>query len=459
MTLKSSLSCVSWLLAIILFITEWVRVDVVALLVLSSLTVAGLVSPSEALSGFSNPAVVTVWAVLILSGALARTGVAGLIGRRMMRLAGESEVRLLVIIMLTVGVLSGFMNDIGVAALFMPVVIDIARRTKQPPSKLLMPLAFAALLGGLNTLIGTPPNILISEALKEAGLQPFRMFDYTPVGISVLLAGTAFVALIGRRLLPSRDPAREFSSAREKDFKSHYELQDRMVLLRLPEGSILDGKTLAESRLGSVLGLNVVAVIRAGQTHLSPESAFAMQADDRLLVEGRLEQLSELHSRNHLVIREEGFTVERLVSADVELVEARLSPGSSLIGQTLRQIGFRHSYAVVVLAILREGVPFRTNLETIPLLGDDVLLIQGRQEQLDDLSQDPDLTISTPKSLEDYQLEERLMVVNVPDDSTLVGRSLIESHLGDAYGLGVSGHYPGRADRFDAHSGRDPPGR
>ena len=425
--------------AIILFITEWVRMDVVALLVLSSLAVAGLVTPSEALSGFSNPAVVTVWAVLILSGALARTGVAGMIGRRMMRLAGDNEIRLLVIIMLTVGILSGFMNDIGVAALFLPVVIDIARRTKQPPSKLLMPLAFAALLGGLNTLIGTPPNILISESLKEAGLRPFRMFDYTPVGISVLLAGTAFMALVGRRLLPSRDPAREFSSAREKDFKSLYELHDRMVLLHLPEGSILHGKTLAESRLGSVLGLNVVAVIRNGRAQLSPESAFTLQAGDRLLVEGRLEQLSELHSRNHLVLEKEGFTVERLVSADVELIEARLSPGSSLIGQTLRQIGFRHSYAVVVLAILREGVPFRTNLETIPLLGDDVLLIQGRREQLDDLSQDPDLTVSSPTSLGDYRLEERFMVVHVPEDSALVGRSLIDSHLGDSYGLGVLG--------------------
>jgi len=439
MTLEIVIVLTILVIAIILFITEWVRMDVVALLVLSSLAVTGLATPAEALSGFSNPAVVTVWAVLILSGGLARTGVAGLIGRRLMRLAGDSEVRLLVIIMLTVGILSGFMNDIGVASLFLPVVIDIARRTKQAPSKLLMPLAFAALLGGLNTLIGTPPNILISEALKEAGLNPFRMFDYTPAGISVLLAGTAFMALIGRRLLPSRDPAREFSAAREKDFKSLYELHDRMVLLNLPAGSILDGKTLAESRLGSVLGLNVVAVIRNGRTQLSPESAFTLQAGDRLLVEGRLEQLSELHSKNHLVLEKEGFRVERLVSADVELVEARLSPGSSLIGQTLRQIGFRHSYAVVVLAILREGVPFRTNLETIPLMGDDVLLIQGRREQLDDLSQDPDLTVSSPTSLEDYRLEERFMVVQVPADSALVGKSLIESHLGDSYGLGVLG--------------------
>lgn len=439
MTLEIIIVLTILAIAILLFITEWVRMDVVALLVLASLAVAGLVTPAEALSGFSNPAVVTVWAVLILSGGLARTGVAGLIGRRLMRLAGDSEVRLLVIIMLTVGILSGFMNTIGVVSLFLPVVLDIARRTKQPPSKLLMPLAFAALLGGLNTLIGTPPNILISAALKDAGLRPFQMFDFTPVGISVLLAGTLYMALIGRRLLPNRDPARELASARGRDFKSLYALRERMVLLHLPAGSVLHGKTLAESRLGSVLGLNVVAVMRNGRTQLSPNPSYALQSGDRLLVEGRLEQLSALHGKNHLVLEKEGFTVERLVSADVELLEARLSPGTRLVGQTLRQVGIRHVYQVVVLAIRRGDVIFRTNLETIPLLADDILLVQGRREQLDGLRDEPDLTFSSPASLADYKLEERFMVVHVPEGSTLVGKSLIESRLGDLYGLGVMG--------------------
>ena len=275
------------------------------------------------------------------------------------------------------------MNSIGVASLFLPVVIDIARRTKQPPSKLLIPLAFAALLGGLTTLIGTPPNILISNALKEADLRPFSMFDYTPIGISLLLAGTAFMALIGRKLLPNRDPAREFSTAHAKDFKSLYELNESMVILHLPEGSILNGKTLAESRLGSVLGLNVVAVIRDGHSHLSPQPSFTFQTSDRLMVEGSLEQLTELHSKNHLVLDNERFSIERLVSEDVELIEAHLSSRSSLIGQTIQQIGFRENFGVIVLAILREGVPFRTNLETIPLLFDDRLLIQGRRKQLE----------------------------------------------------------------------------
>jgi di/tricarboxylate transporter len=427
-------------ISILLFITEWVRMDVVALLVLGALAVTGLVSPADALSGFSSPAVVTVWAVLILSGALARTGVASVIGRRLMRLAGDSEVRLMVIIMLTVGILSGFMNTIGVVSLFLPVVLDISRKKKQPPSKLLIPLAFAALLGGLNTLIGTPPNILITEALKNAGLRPFSMFEFMPVGMSVLLAGTIYMVLIGRRLLPTRDTTRDLGSANGKDLKSVYELHQSMVMLRLPDGSILNGRTLAESRLGSVLGLHVVAVLRNGQTHLSPESAFALQSGDRLLVKGRLEQLTEMQAKDHLTIDREGFTIENLVSADIELTEANIEPDSILVGQTLRQVGFRQKYNVIVLAVLRDSTSFRTNLEGIPLLVDDKLLIQMQRGQLDELREsDLGLAYSEPASLSDYNLDDRLMVVRVPYDSYLVGKSLSESRLGDSYGLGVLG--------------------
>lgn len=414
--------------------------DVVALLVLWSLALFRLVTPSEALSGFSNPAVVTVWAILILSGGLARTGVASLIGRRLLRLAGKSNTRLLLIIMLTTGILSGFMNTIGVVSLFLPVTLDIARRTKQAPSKLLMPLSFAALLGGLNTLIGTPPNILISEALKNAGLRPFQMFDFAPVGLSILIVGTLYLLFVGRRLLPNRDPAHEFSTnGIDKDYSSLYELYERLVILSLPEGSVLHGKSLAESRLGSVLGLNVLMVIRNGKTHLSPEPAFALFAGDRLLVEGKLDKLKELHGKHSLVYEQEGFTIEHLISTKVGMMEVSLTPGASLVGKTLREAGFRQAFQVIVLAIRRGEVIFRTNLEAITLMPGDVLLIQGFSDNLDTLSDEPGLELSSPASLDDYKLNERLLIVHVPNDSSLVGKSLIDSRLGDSFGLGVMG--------------------
>ena len=439
MTLDIAIVFAITALAVLLFITERVRVDLVALLVMVSLALTGILTPVEALSGFSNAAVVTVWAVLILSAGLARTGVAGSIGHRVLRLAGSDEVRLTLLIMLMVGVLSGFMNSIGVASLFLPVVIDISRRTKIPPSKLLIPLAFAALMGGLTTLIGTPPNILISEALRAANLEPFGMFDYTPVGVFVLVAGIGFIVLLGRRLLPDRDISRETTRGAQADYKELYELQDRMIMVYLPDDSNLAGKTLGKSKLGSILGLNVVAIIHDGHTQLAPSAETILQSGDRLLLEGRLDQLTEFHDRQHLVIEDDKIAIERLTSADIELVELELSQESSLINRTLRQIDFRQRYGAIVLAISRGEIVWRTNLETIPLQAGDKLLVQGDQAQLDAIRAEKDLVASSPQPAKVYHLEEKLMLVRLPEDSSLVGKSLTESRLGDAFGLGVMG--------------------
>ena len=426
-------------LAVLLFITERVRVDLVALLVMASLALTGILTPVDALSGFSNAAVVTVWAVLILSAGLARTGVAGLVGNRVLGLAGNRETRLVLVIMLMTGLLSGFMNSIGVASLFLPVVIDISRRTKIPPSKLLMPLAFATLMGGMITLIGTPVNILISEALRAANFEPFGMFDYTPVGLFVLVAGIAFILLLGRRLLPNRDIGRETVRGDQADFKELYELQDSMVMVHLPDDSTLAGKTLGRSRLGSILGLNVVAIIHERHTLLAPDPETVLQPGDRLLVEGNLDQLSELRGRQQFVIEDERFPIERLISAEIELVELEISPKSSLVARTLRQADLRKHYGAIVLAIRRDETFWRTNLEKILLQAGDKLLVQGDRDQINAVGEEEMLIATAPQPDGIYHLEERLMVVRLPEDSSLVGKSLTESRLGDAFGMGVMG--------------------
>jgi di/tricarboxylate transporter len=424
--------------AIVLFVTERIRVDVVALMVLVSLALAGLITPAEALSGFANLAVVTVWAVLILSAGLARTGVAALIGKPVLRFAGESEARLIALIMLLVGVLSGFMNDIGVAALMLPVVVDIARRTGRPPSRLLMPLAFAALLGGLNTLIGTPPNILVSEALRQYGLEPFHMFDYTPTGVVVMVAGIAFMVLVGRHLLPSRD-IKDLTEEPQAAPGEVFGLRERLFVVFLPPDSPLAGKTLAQSRLGAALGLNVLAILRSDGNRLAPGPAAFLRPGDRLLVEGRSDRLSELRGRRTLIIEDDHLAAERLLSAEVEMAELALAPQSSLLGQSLEQIGFRGRFGVIVLAIQRGGGVVRTNLDELPLQRDDVLLIQATREQLDLLRTESEFTLSRIDSAADYHLEDRLMAMRVPEDSSLVDRTLVESRLGDSFGLGVMG--------------------
>jgi len=286
-------------IAVFLFVTEIVQVDLVALMVMVSLALAGLISPTDAVSGFSNPAVITVWAVFILSGGLARTGVAGILGRQVLRVAGDSEGRLIMVIMLTAAVLSAFMNNVGVAALLLPVVMDISRQTRRPPSKLLIPLAFSSLLGGLMTLIGTPPNILVSAAMEEHGLKPFEMFDFTPVGVVVVAAGIAYMVLLGRRILPSRHPAREMAGE-HVDLDQVYSLRERLFVLDLPEGSPLAGKTLAECRVGSALGLNVMGIRRGGRLDLAPDPATRFEPGDQIVVQGQRDALGEVGAPKYL---------------------------------------------------------------------------------------------------------------------------------------------------------------
>jgi di/tricarboxylate transporter len=430
------------LVAVVLFVTEWLRMDLVALLVLGSLAALQLVTPVEALSGFSNAAVVTVWAMFIISGGLSKTGVANILGRQVMRMAGSGEMRLVAVIMLTAAVMSAFMNNVGVAAMMLPVVLGIARSTGHAPSRLLMPLAYGSLLGGLTTLIGTPPNILVSDALREYGLTPFRLFDFTPIGGAIMIVGIAFVTLFGRHLLPNRDPVRE-SAGRGRDFHGDYNLGERLFVLRLQPNTPLGGMTLAQSRLGSALRINVLAIIRHGQPHLSPRPEVVLQPGDGLLVQGDLAYLSELRDQQHFVIDEDNLPLEQVMAQEIGLVEARLDPDSAYVGQTLYQSHWRSDLGVNVLAIRRADDVRHTNLQDTSLEVRDILLLQGRRDQLDELADSPDFETVEPIAEEDlarvYHLNERFLTLHVPADSMWVGKSLVESRIGDAFGFTVLG--------------------
>jgi di/tricarboxylate transporter len=426
--------------AVVLFFTEWLRMDLVALLVLGTLAITGLVTTEQALSGFSNPAVVTVWAMFILSAGLLNTGVAEVIGRTALGWVGAGEARTIVVVMLTAGVLSAFMNNICVAALMLPVVIELARQSGHPPSRLLMPLAYGTLLGGLTTLIGTPPNILASEAVRDQGLADFHMFDFTPVGGAVMLGGIAFVALFGRRLLPRRDPARETSGG---DLRQQYALDERSAVVRLPENSSLDGRTLRESRLGSATGLNVYAVLRHGNIRLAPHAAFNLKSGDRLLVEGTLERLAELRAWRDLTIERREASLDDLLSREVGLAKLLVAEDSGLEGLTLVRAEFRRRFGVVVLAVRRGSDVRQMNLADLPLRGGDCLLVQGLRERLGELVTTDEFSECTEFTnrdvIDEYGLSGRLFAVRVPQGSVLAGKSLAESRVGDALRLGVLG--------------------
>ena len=435
MTLEIILTLGILLAAIILFITETIRVDLVALIVLGALAITGLVTPDEALSGFSNPAVVTVWAVFILSGGLTATGVANIVGRWMLWLAGSGEKRLIILIMVISGTLSAFMNNVGVAAMLLPVVINLARRTGRPPSKLLMPLVYSSLLGGMMTFIGTPSNILASNVLEDAGFEPFGMLDFLPIGSLLMIAGIIYMVVLGKRLLPDRGQ----SMSSTNGSGDTYLLGSRLALILLQPDSPLDGKTLVESRLGATLGLTVIGVQRNGKTQLDPSPQTELRGGDRLMVSGRLDRLNELRDQQYLIFDTDKISSELLFSDRIAVAELMLLDRTSIEGKTLQQLDFRKIYGILALSLWRDGQLIRTELDNLALRPQDVLLVQGRVSDLEKLH-DLENCLLTPATRGRLDLlSERLLAVTIPDNSSLIGRSLAESRLAEGIGMTVVG--------------------
>lgn len=283
--------------ALALFISGRLRVDLVGLLVLATLALTGLVTTQEALAGFSSPAVITVWAMFILSNGLTRTGLANRIGRPLQRMSRSGEAMLVAAIMLTAALLSALINTVTVAAILLPAVMDVARRSGRPPSRLLLPLALGCLLGGPFTAISTPPNILVTEALASAGHSTFGLFDFTPITAAIVVAGIAFVVVVGRHFLP-KDGPRVIDST--EGLGKSYGLEEHLFTVRIPGASPLVGKTLADSQLGSALSLNVVAIQRRGQLELGPRASEVVAAGDTLVLHGRPDSLDQFSGRSPL---------------------------------------------------------------------------------------------------------------------------------------------------------------
>jgi di/tricarboxylate transporter len=382
-------------ITILLFVTEWLRVDVVALLVLLALLITGLITPEEAFSGFSSPAVLTVWAVFIVSGGLFHTGVANLLGDRLLQIAGTNPRRLVGLLMATVGIMSGVMNNVGATAVLMPAAVSISRKARVSASKLLMPLAFGSLLGGMLTLIGTPPNILVSDVLYQAGYEPFSLLDFAPVGVVALTLGVIYMAFVGLRSLPEQTAVEAMaSSGADIDLVDSYRLGERLFRARIPAGSRLVGQKLADSSLREEFELTVIGLERQGKLSLALEKDTILQRGDVLLIEGMVDNLVWAEATGWLDVQPEVGVEDRdLQSEVVGIAEVLLAPRSSLVGKTLAEILFREKYGLTVLAILRDGRPRRTGLVDLPLRFGDVLLVQGPRQKIRILQREPDFVV------------------------------------------------------------------
>ena len=441
MTFEIALVLAILAISLVLFISEVIRMDVVALLVLGALAVTGLVDSNQAFAGFSNSAVITVWAMFILSEGLTRTGIADIIGRQVMRIGGRQEFTLIVVIMITGAVLSAFMNNIGVAALMLPVVVEVARRTRIPASRLLMPLAYSTLLGGLMTLIGTPPNLLISESLALRGYEPFELFDFTPLGGAVMVIGVLFVALGGRFMLPKQKAERGDKHVSQRSLRARYKLQERTFMLRVPTDSILVGKTLAESRIGSSTGLIILSLIREGRSETLPGRQTVLRGGDGLLVQGRVDQFRELRRWSDLVIEREAPVLKSMVASKVVYATVKIAESSPVVSELVRHAAFRTRFDVAVVGIMRRGSYRLTNLTYVPIRAGDQVLVQGEIEAIAQLEKFSDFSsveiLSEDQLAEQYHTDERMFVVRLPKHSGLVEETLAKSRLADVFDFRV----------------------
>lgn len=383
--------------AIVLFLTNKVRADVVALLVLVSLGATGVLTPQEAFSGFSRSAVVTIVAIYVLAAGLNLTGAGERVGNWLVRGAGQSEGRLVVLSMIAGAFLSLFMNNIAAAAVLLPAVSSAARRQRVNPSRLLMPLAFATILGGMATLF-TTTNIVSSGLLAEEGLPGFSVLSFAPVGIPVIIAGMLYMAVFGRRILRERPTPEQFepraSDLLDEDLTEIYQLDERLFHARIPPGSYLDGRSLADSTFREKFNVNVLAVEHEGRKQIAPPPDTVLRVGDIVTLEGSLDEFRGRDVEPFLEILELRPTADQdLQSADVVITEVALSPRSSLIGHTLREVSFRDQFGFSALAIWRGGRPIRRGMSTTQLLFGDALLLQGPRARLHLLRRNPDLIV------------------------------------------------------------------
>ena len=361
--------------ALVLFVWGKWRYDVVALLALLFLSILGIVPASEAYKGFGHPAVVTVAAVLILSRALQNSGVVDVIANCYARIPSFPVVRIFSLSAIT-AFFSAFMNNVGAVSLLMPVAIRVANRSKQLPSRYLMPLAFASLLGGLTTLIGTPPNIIISNFRREEAGEAFQMFDFAPVGIGIAVVGILFIGLIGWRLIPSRRAPLALGDT--------LQIEDYMTEVRVPEGSRFVGKLVRDLEDLAEEDVAIVGMVHRGVVYGAPSSYEVIDEDDIFIVEADPEDLKLFVDSSGLVLEgsrdiSEDFN-QTLSSDEVTVVEAIVGPESGALGRTARGLHLHATYGVNLLGVSRSGTRLARSLGHIAFRAGDVLLLQGKTE-------------------------------------------------------------------------------
>lgn len=378
MTTEIAITLGLLLLALILFGTEKIPVDVVGIILVIGLVLTNVLTVQEGLAGFGDNVIITIGGLFVLTGGLIKTGLVDLIGRRLYRIAGNNEFVLTALIMFVAAASASVLKNTTTTAMFLPVVIGLSERARIPPSKLLMPLAFGAILGGSCTLIGTSTNLAVSGAMQRYGMEPYSMFELTTVGFLTFSVGMLYMLFVGRKMLPARGG--------EDSFTEQYHIREYISELLVLPGSHLIGKTLGEANLNMELDLNVLGIVRGRETKIAPNPRELIELNDLLIVEGRLANILNVKAEAGLEIKADfKLNDEVLQGGRIELFEVMVMRDSKLVGQTLKSIRFRQTYDLTVLAINRHGATIVEKLSEARLKFGDVLLVQGTREEIEPL--------------------------------------------------------------------------
>jgi di/tricarboxylate transporter len=399
------------MVAVILFITEWLSVDVIGLVIISLFMVSGVLTPTEAVKGFSNNATVTIAAMFALSAAILKTGQLGAIGYYLSKVLMKSKTKGILLIMILTGVISAFINNTPVVAVFIPIILAASAKAKISASKILIPLSFASMFGGVCTLIGTSTNILVSSIAEEKGLQRFGIFEMAPLGLIFFATGCVYLIFFGSKLIPDRGAV--------KDLTQKFEMENYLTDIRLLPQAPSVGKIISESPIIKELEFDIIGFRRDKEEFSELHYSEVLRAGDVLRLRANITQIKKIQAREGIEIIEGKWKDENLNSKEVSIAEAIITPNSELHHKTISETRFKHQHEAIVLAIKgRKGILHEKLSQTV-LKSGDLLLLRIKNEFLDDLknperiNESPFLIISETEEKKPVKKKNLLIVVSV----------------------------------------------